>query len=125
MGYLIGDQGGTVKLIQFELDTAALQLNTYALPIKPSKCFFFGGYVILSGGTIPLVYGSFSVFGDNSNFGFLRGSGAPTGQDFLIKLRIFQDGVFTPQNPETYSLSWAYIAGDGRAKVVIPYIEYS
>lgn len=125
MGYLIGNQGETVKLIQFELDNAALQLNTYALPINPSKCFFFGGYVILSGGTIPLVFGSFRVIGDASNVVFLRAAASPTNQDYLVKFRLFNDQVFAPQTPETYSLNWTYSAGDGKATVVIFYIEYS
>jgi len=116
---------GSVKQIQFELDSAALLLNSYALPIKPSKAIFIGGYIITSGGTIPLNVASFDVRGNSSNFGFLRTN--PTSiaaQDVLYKLRLFTDQVFTPQTPETYTLQWTYSAGDGRAKVIILYSEY-
>lgn len=127
MGYIIGDQGGIVKLTQFTIQPSDLPLDTYPLDIKPSKCYFIGGMIITSGGTVPLDAGSFVVNGDTSGAGFLRVTvNGIAGLNVLYKFNIQAAGqAFTPQIAETYSLNWFYVAGDVTTKVIIAYIEYS
>jgi hypothetical protein len=118
-------QLGSLQQIQFDLSPADLLLNSFQLPIKPSKCYFIGGYVITQGGTIPLSAGSFGVKGDTTNFVFLRVivNGA-AGLNVLYKFNLQAAQVFTPQNDETYSLNWVYFVGDQSCKVIILFSEY-
>ena len=118
-------QLGSLQQIQFDLSPADLLLNNFQLPIKPSKCYFFGGYIITQGGTIPLSAGSFGVIGDSSGYTFLRVTvGGTLGLNVLYKFNLQVPQVFTPQNDETYSLVWGYFAGDQSCKVIIFYSEY-
>jgi len=126
MGYLITDPR-IVKLLQFTIQSSDLPLNTYSLAIKLSKCYYIGGMVITSGGTVPLSAGSFVVNGDTSGASFLRVTvDGIAGTDVLYQFDIQATGqAFTPQTAETYSLNWTYVAGDVTTQVIIAYIEYS
>jgi hypothetical protein len=126
MGFeFINNSLGAVKQIQFELTPADLLLNSFQLPINPSKCYFFGGYIITQGGTIPLSAGSFGVVGNTTNLVFLRilVNGA-LGLNVLYKFNLQAAQVFTPQTSETYRLAWNYFLGDQSCKVIILYSEY-
>jgi hypothetical protein len=124
MGYLIKKMG-VINQIEFELKPADLLLNSFQLPIKPSKCYFIGGYVITQGGTIPLSAGSFRVVGNTTGFAFLRTlvNGA-LGLDVMYKFNLQAAQVFTPQTPETYNLDWNYFLGDQSCKVIILFSTY-
>jgi hypothetical protein len=124
MGFEITQNQIIVKQIQFELTAADLLLNTFTLPIQTTNVIFILGYVITSGGTIPLNVGSFRLEGDISGTFFIAAPTTIASQDVLYKLIPSPNSVFTPQTPETYSLNWTYLSGDGQAKVIILYSEY-
>ena len=125
MGFEITqNQIGGVKQIQFELTAADLLLNSFSLPIQTTNAIFIGGYIITSGGTIPLNVVDFFVIGDVSGNKFLEVKTNIASLDVLYKFDIGNSSAFLPQTAENYSLTWNYVAGDGQAKGIILYSEY-
>jgi hypothetical protein len=125
MGFEITqNQIGGIKQIQFELTAADLLLNSFALPIQTTNAIFIGGYIITSGGGIPLDVGNFLVTGDVSAFEFMKVPTNIPSQTVLYRFNIGGSGVFLPQTAENYSLTWNYVSGNGQAKVIILYSEY-
>ena len=118
------NQIGGVKQIQFELTAADLLLNSFSLPIQTTNAIFIGGYIITSGGTIPLDVTNFFVEGDVSGFKFLQVATNILSLNVLYNFDSGPSGVFLPQTAENYSLTWNYVAGDGQAKGIILYSEY-
>jgi hypothetical protein len=126
MGFnLLNQNFGSVKILEVDLQPGDLPLNSLNLNIVPGLYYFFGGYVITQGGTVPNSVGSFAVTGVTSGVNFLRCAvGGVLGLNVFYHFILPSAQVYTPQVPETYDLTWNYLAGDQPTKFIILYAEY-